>query len=108
MQAHVLSTMPKAGDNPETAIYDPSKPRKVTIDIVYEPKDGGIAIAYEIKTKIPLRSRARGGFAQFDPATGELVQVAAKQQALPNVGPETPATPKVTPIRKQAAGGDDL
>lgn len=101
VQKHVLGTMPKPGDNPEVAFFDPSKPRKITIDIVYEPKDGGLAIGYEIKSKIPMRSRSRGGFAQFDPQTGDLVQFAARQQTIPGVVREVPDENRVTPIRKR-------
>jgi hypothetical protein len=97
VQEKVLGTMPNADDDPETGFYHPTKAREITIKVLYEPKDGGVAIGYQMEAKIPGKKRSRGGFAQFD-VNGKLVQFAARQSRLPGVGRAEPER-KVTPIR---------
>lgn len=103
--ARIQETMPMPGDNPEHVFFHPTKAREISIKILLEPKDGGVVVGYEIDSKVPVKKRSHGGFAQFD-GEGRLVQFAGRQQALPGVGPAGPVASKVTPIRKQASSDD--
>lgn len=88
-------------DSPQSDFYHPSKERQIVMTVKYTPKDGGVGVDWSLETKIPTKKHSRGGFGQFE--AGKLMQYAARQQDLPDVGP-APKYPKVTPIRKAPEG----
>lgn len=88
----VVQTIPTSDFAAQNGPWHPTKARTITLTLKVEPKDGGVNIAYDISTKIPHRSRSRGGHVHLD-EDGKLYQFPARQAELP-LG-------TVTPIKKK-------